>query len=171
MFFAFLGGWRRVQKQHWEAEHDKQEDSFRKKSSSWPTGATLPHSCTRSPLWNVFCPELPPPLPPLLEISQLWYRGTLKGGKTRGIFSLVLLNSQSSNGINKHLNFKNWTWRFYSLSIVATFCLCHYTNDVYGIRGTKMGFTCLWVQKSVYLLECLQIPEKCRAVIITLGVE
>ena len=43
--------------------------------------------------------------------------------KTRGIFtsSVVIFNSQFPNGINKHFNFKNWTWHFYILSIVAMF--------------------------------------------------
>lgn len=34
---------------------------------------------------------------------------------------MAIFNSQFPNGINKHLNFKNLTWHFYILSIVAMF--------------------------------------------------
>lgn len=124
-FFFILGRgwwWWRIQKPHWEAEHVKQEDSIRKKASAsppWDRTASFLHEI---PSLKCLLYRTPAPAPPL-EISQLWYRGTLKGGRTSGIFPsfMVIFNSPFPNGINKHLNFKNLAWHFYILSIVAMF--------------------------------------------------
>lgn len=102
-----------------------------------------------------------PPHPPF-ETSQLWYRGTLKGGKTRGNFFssfMAIFNSQFPNGINKHLNFKNLTWSFYILSIVAMFLSSSLHKWLLMVHlGQK------WVHmplgSEMCMLEFLEVPGK-----------
>ena len=139
-FSAFLVGWWRVQKQRWEAQHDKQEDSIRRKNSASPAGTTLPHSCTRFRLWNVFCIALST-LPPSLTFHSCNTEGLWRAERQEGFFlspwsyltassQMVLINISTSK---TELDIST------SFPLLLCFCLCHYTNDVYGTCGTKTG--------------------------------
>lgn len=126
------------------------------KNSASPAGTTLPHSRTRFHLWNVFCTALSP-LPHSLKFHSCNTEGLWRAERQEGFFlspwsyltassQMVLINISTSK---TELDIST------SFPLLLCFCLCHYTNDVYGTCGTKTGshvsgFRNVYVCWSVY---------------------